>query len=237
MIFDWAGTTIDHGSWAPVRAVSRLFANYGITLTDADVRRDMGLFKKDHTRRILRLPDARSQWLACPGRAADEAAVEALFAEFAPLQMGILDDYSQLIRGVPELAARLRGRGLKIGSTTGYTRPMLDCLLNCAAAQGYQPDLSLCPDDVAGGRPHPWMCLRIALECRLSATAAAVKVGDTPSDIEEGVNAGMDSGSHCHRQRRRLECGRSRRARPRRSRAPPRKRGADLARGWRGLCY
>ena len=35
------------------------------------------------------------------------------------------------------------------------------------------------------------MCLRIAIEFRLSATAAAVKIGDTVSDIEEGLNAGM----------------------------------------------
>ena len=77
------------------------------------------------------------------------------------------------------------------GSTTGYTRPMLDILLASAAHQGYRPDLSLCPDDAGGGRPHPWMCLQIALEWRLPATAAAVKVGDTVSDMEEAVNAGM----------------------------------------------
>ena len=42
-----------------------------------------------------------------------------------------------------------------------------------------------------GGRPRPWMCLRIALEFRLDAISAAVKVGDTVSDIEEGLKAGM----------------------------------------------
>jgi len=68
---------------------------------------------------------------------------------------------------------------------------MLDLLVARAAPQGYSPDAALCPDDTNGGRPHPWMCLRIALEFRLDATAAAVKVGDTPSDIEEGLNAGM----------------------------------------------
>jgi phosphonoacetaldehyde hydrolase len=68
---------------------------------------------------------------------------------------------------------------------------MLDLLVEKAAAQGYRPEISLCPDDVGGGRPHPWMCLRIALHFRLSSVAAAVKVGDTVSDIQEGLNAGM----------------------------------------------
>src|SRR5262249_44024267 len=72
-----------------------------------------------------------------------------------------------------------------------YTRPMLDLLLVRAAGQGYTPDAALCPDDTGGGRPHPWMCLQIALGFRLDATSAAVKVGDTVSDIEEGLNAGM----------------------------------------------
>ena len=191
VIFDWAGTTVDHGSLAPVRAVTELFARHGIGLSDGDARRDMGLFKKDHIRRILAMPHIDAAWREKNGNAWDEDEVELLFQEFQPLQMEILEAYSQLIVGTAEIAERLHGQGLKIGGTTGYTRPMLDVLLRCAAAQGYRPDAALCPDDTGGGRPHPWMCLRIALEFRLSAARAAVKVGDTESDILEGLNAGM----------------------------------------------
>jgi phosphonoacetaldehyde hydrolase len=182
VIFDWAGTTVDYGSMAPVRAMMETFARHGIGLSDAEVRRDMGLFKKDHIRRILH---------GRTGQAPAEKEVEGLFADFVPIQMEMLEAHSELIAGTAELAGRLRGRGIRIGSTTGYTRPMLDLLLRRAAAQGYQPEAALCPDDVGGGRPHPWMCLRIALEFRLEAMASAVKVGDTASDIEEGLNAGM----------------------------------------------
>jgi phosphonoacetaldehyde hydrolase len=191
VIFDWSGTAVDHGSLAPVRAFTELFRRHDIPLSDADARRDMGIFKKDHIRRILALPHVKSQWREQTGHPPGEPDVERLFAEFAPLQMGVLEEYSQVIAGVPEVSENLRGRGLRLGSTTGYTRPMLDALLKHAASQGYRPDLAYCPDDAAGGRPHPWMCLRIALEFRLSATAAAVKIGDTVSDVEEGLNAGM----------------------------------------------
>ena len=191
VIFDWAGTTLDFGSLAPVRAVTRLFANRSIPLSDADVRRDMGLFKKDHIRRILERPHVSAAWHNRHSRAPVDSDVDAMFREFAPLQLEILEEHAQLIAGVTGLAGRLRQRGLKLGTTTGYTRPMLDVLLTQAAEQGYRPDLALCPDDAGGGRPYPWMCLRIALSFQLSSTAAAVKVGDTPSDIEEGLNAGM----------------------------------------------
>jgi len=200
VIFDWAGTTVDHGSLAPVRAITELFARHGIRLSDEDARRDMGIFKKDHIRRILSMPHIGAAWRERKGaleQVADETAcptehsVEMLFEKFQPLQMQVLEAYSQVIGGTVEITERLRDRGLKVGSTTGYTRPMLEELLRCAAAQGYRPDTALCPDDTGGGRPHPWMCLRIALEFRLSATRAAVKVGDTESDILEGLNAGM----------------------------------------------
>jgi phosphonoacetaldehyde hydrolase len=191
VIFDWAGTTVDHGSLAPVRAITELFARHGIRLSDADARRDMGIFKKDHIRRILAMPQIGPAWRDQNGSAWDERTVDTLFEKFQPLQTEVLETYSQVIGGTVEITERLRGRGLKVGSTTGYTRPILDALLRSAAAQGYRPDAALCPDDTGGGRPHPWMCLRIALEFRLSAAAAAVKVGDTESDIAEGLNAGM----------------------------------------------
>src|SRR5215831_10663199 len=87
--------------------------------------------------------------------------------------------------------ARSTARRRRSRMSKGYTRPMLDLLAGEAARQGFRPEISLCPEDAGGGRPHPWMCLRIAIEFRLSSTAACVKVGDTPVDMREGRNAGM----------------------------------------------
>jgi phosphonoacetaldehyde hydrolase len=174
-----------------VKAVTELFARRGIPISDAEARLDMGLFKKDHIRSILATPRVEAEWREQSGRSPDEHDVESFFVEFLPLQMEILGAHALLISGVADLANRLRHRGIKLGSTTGYTRAMLDFLLSRAADQGYSPDSAYCPDDVPGGRPHPWMCLRIALEFQLSSVAAAVKVGDTAGDIQEGRNAGM----------------------------------------------
>ena len=45
VMLDWAGTTVDHGSIAPVLALTTLFAKHGIVLSMQDARRDMGLLK------------------------------------------------------------------------------------------------------------------------------------------------------------------------------------------------
>jgi phosphonoacetaldehyde hydrolase len=151
----------------------------------------MGLLKKDHIRSLLRLPAVAETWRQHTGRPPDESAVEDLYRDFQPIQLARLDQDSDLIPGVAEAVERMRRRGLKIGSTTGYTRPMLEMLLKKAAGQGYEPDCSLVPDDVGGGRPLPWMCYDIALRLKIFPLESIVKVGDTVADTEEGLNAGM----------------------------------------------
>ena len=185
VILDWAGTTVDHGSLAPVRTLQKLFAGRGMAVTEEEARRDMGVHKKDHIRALLRAKTGR-----LPGEAPDEADVEDLFAAFIPMQMDSLA-YSAVIPGVPATVEELRARGVKIGSTTGYTRPLLDLLLAIAAAEGYQPDCALCPEDAGAGRPWPWMCYLNAIRLRTYPMHTMIKIGDTISDIEEGSNAGM----------------------------------------------
>ena len=191
VIFDWAGTTIDHGSLAPVRAVSELLHGRGIDVTDAEVRVDMGIYKKDHIRNVLRNPRVELQWRNRFGASPQEEDIEQLFQEFIPVQTNVLEARALVLPGVVELSKRLYSQGLKIGSTTGYTRPMLELVEKAANQQGYFPQRSYCPDEVRAGRPFPYMCLRLALDFELSSVAAAVKVGDTPSDIAEARNAGM----------------------------------------------
>lgn len=191
VMLDWAGTTVDHGSIAPVMALQALFARHGIGLASEDVRRDMGLLKRDHIQAILRLPAVRNEWLALTGREPVANDVSDLFDEFIPLQKSIVEQHSQLIDGVAGIVTEWQRRGLRIGSTTGYTREMLAPALAQAAAGGYRPDAVVCPDDVGAGRPAPWMLARNAQLLDVYPPSSCVKIGDTVSDIEEGQNAGM----------------------------------------------
>ena len=191
VMLDWAGTTVDHGSIAPVLALKILFAKHGIELSMEDARRDMGLLKRDHIEAILALPNIRAEWKTLAGKEPGREEVSRLFDEFGPLQMNIITQHSQLIGGVVETVTAWQNRGLLIGSTTGYTREMLSPVLAQAATNGYRPNASVCPDEVGAGRPAPWMLARNAQLLNVYPPSSCVKIGDTISDIEEGRNAGM----------------------------------------------
>src|SRR5215469_4126712 len=190
VILDWAGTTVDHGSLAPILVLQKIFADRGIAISEEEARRDMGVLKKDHIRSLLAIPRLSDAWKNRYRQAPGEDEVETLFADFIPQQISCLAECSSLISGVTDVVQCLRDRGLKIGSTTGYTRPMLDVLLSHAARLGYVPDCAVCPDDVGAGRPFPWMIYENAVRMRVCPLKALVKVGDTTSDVEEGLNAG-----------------------------------------------
>jgi phosphonoacetaldehyde hydrolase len=59
-----------------------------------------------------------------------------------------------------------------------------------AAGLDYAPDCTVCPDECPAGRPYPWMIYQNAMQLGVYPIQAIVKVGDTPVDIEEGLNAG-----------------------------------------------
>lgn len=191
VIFDWAGTVVDYGCRAPVAVLHRLFGMRGVELRPDEARHAMGLLKRDQIREILRLPRVSEAWAAHFGVTPAEADVEALFTGFLPLQLECIEEYSDVIEGVPETVAQLRAAGITIGSTTGYTRAMVSRILPKAASQGYAPDSVVTPDDVGAGRPAPWMIFQNLKQLNAYPPAACVKVGDTPSDIAEGLNAGV----------------------------------------------
>ena len=190
-ILDWAGTTVDFGCQAPTVVLDELFAERGVPIGIAEIRRHMGLLKIDQIRAISAIPRVQAAWLARHGNPPAEQDVAALFQEFIPRQLACLDRHSELIPGMTGTLARLRARGMKIGTTTGYTRPMLDIVLRNAIAQGYTPDATVCPEEAGGGRPRPWMCYRNAMLLQVDAMEACVKIGDTVSDVQEGLNAGV----------------------------------------------
>jgi len=190
VILDWAGTTVDFGSVAPARTLKTLFAARDIELSDYEVRRDMGLPKKEHIRAILFMPRIQDAWVGMHFRPPADSDVDQLYAEFIPMQFSCLEEYASLIPGVAETVAVLRERGLKIGSTTGYTREMLDLLRQSAARQGFVPDCSVTPGEAGSGRPHPYMLYECAIRMQVYPMSAIAKVGDTPADILEGLNAG-----------------------------------------------
>jgi phosphonoacetaldehyde hydrolase len=191
VILDWAGTTVDYGSFAPTAVFMKLFESWQVPIKIEHARAPMGLMKKDHLRAIAFHPEVSALWQEVHGKAVTDTDIDEMFASFVPMQMQCLKDYAQVITGVPEAVAAFREMGMKIGSTTGYTRPMMEILAPAASANGYTPDSWVAANDVPAGRPYPWMAYQNAIQMQIFPLEAYVKIGDTLVDIEEGLNAGM----------------------------------------------
>jgi phosphonoacetaldehyde hydrolase len=191
VVMDWAGTTVDFGCLAPAAVFQRIFEDAGVPVSVDQARAFMGWHKRDHIQAMLDTPDIRQRWQETHGQAPGEADVDRLFADFVPQQLAALENNRAVIPGVADTAAELRRRGIAIGSTSGYTREMMDRVTGSAAAEGYAPDAVVAVDEVARGRPSPFMAQRAMERLDVWPAAACVKVGDTVSDVEEGLNAGM----------------------------------------------
>jgi len=190
VIFDWSGTVVDFGSRAPAAAFIEVFREFGVHLTVAEARGPMGLPKRDHLRALGSVPRIAAAWRSAHGRGFADADVDRLHDVFEPLTARVAARHADLVPGVAGVVAELRRRGVKIGSTTGYTRPIMESVLPIAARQGFAPDNLVCAGDLPAGRPTPLMMYRCFVELAVWPAAAVVKVDDTAPGIEEATAAG-----------------------------------------------
>jgi len=151
----------------------------------------MGLRKDLHIKALTEIPEIQQKWQAKYGRLPTQQDVDDMFKEFVPLQLSCLRKYTALIPGTVQTVEILQKKyNLKIGSTTGFQRVMVDILLEDAIKQGYRPDVTVAGDEVAYPRPFPYMVFKNMEKLGVSPVEAVVKVDDTISGVGEGLNAG-----------------------------------------------
>jgi phosphonoacetaldehyde hydrolase len=190
VIFDWAGTVVDHGSLGPMGVFVETFAGFGVDITIDEARGPMGIAKRPHVAALLAMPRITAEWQRVHGRAPTEVDVDAVYDAFVPKNIAVAAKYAGLVPGAAETARALRSLGLKIGSTTGYTREIMDQILPVAAEQGFVADTLACTGDAPDGRPTPFLIYRALLDLAVWPAAAVIKVDDTEVGIAEGLNAG-----------------------------------------------
>jgi phosphonoacetaldehyde hydrolase len=190
VILDWAGTVVDFGSRAPMDAFVRAFGQFGVEITTADARGPMGTPKREHIRAVGESPYVARMWQARHGRPFSEADVDAVFKVFEPLNVATVVDHAAPIPGAVDALTRLRARGIRLGSTTGYTRPIMEKLVPAAAAAGYRPEVVVCAGDLPAGRPSPLMMWHAMALMGVYPARTVVKVDDTPVGVAEGRAAG-----------------------------------------------
>jgi phosphonoacetaldehyde hydrolase len=189
-VFDWAGTMVDFGSRAPMGVFVEAFAKFGVPLTIAQARGPMGMAKRDHIKTLMAIPSVAADWVKAQGAPADDIAIDRIYDVFVPMNVAVAGQYAGLIPGVLATITALRGRGMKIGSTTGYTRSIMAEVLPRAAEQGLTPDNLVCAGDLAEGRPSPLMMYRCFADLGVYPPHSVVKIDDTEPGIAEGIAAG-----------------------------------------------
>lgn len=107
----------------------------------------------------------------------------------------------------------LRENGVKVALTTGFYRVVTDIILeklgwdegldeNYVSAGNSFIDMSITSDEVAKGRPQPFMIQKAMKQFGITDPKKVVKVGDTPVDLAAGRNAkclfslAVTNGSH-----------------------------------------
>jgi phosphonoacetaldehyde hydrolase len=192
VILDWSGTTADAYVLAPAVVFVDVFKKHGVDISMFEARGPMGLRKDLHIKALSEVPEIRERWKGVHGKYPDQGDVERMFADFVPMQLECLRQYTGLLPGVAETTQKLqKAYGIKIGSSTGFVRSMVNILEQDAKKQGYTPDASVAGDEVEhGARPKPFMVYRNLDMLDVHPIQSVVKVDDTISGVGEALEAG-----------------------------------------------
>ena len=194
-VFDMAGTTIDDGG-AVYRALQLAVEETGATVSPADLQTWMGTEKRAAITALIELGG---------GDPAEPAGkVDRAFDRFREILSELYAaEPPTAIPGVPEAIAELRAAGLRVALTTGFSRDVATAILDrldwrvgadagadSEREAGTVVDALVCGDEVAAGRPAPYMIQRAMERTGVLAVSEVLVAGDTAVDVEAGANSG-----------------------------------------------
>lgn len=190
VVLDWAGTVVDCGVFAPAITFKELFEEEGVQVSDDEARGPMGTHKRVHIQKMLDTESVRQRWIAKRGGPPTETDIDRMYAKFVPKNISCLAKHCHMITGAVETVRYLQGKGIKVGSSTGFTKPIMDVLKPMATKAGYVPDCYVTADEVLEARPQPHMVWLNAIRMNVAPVEAIVKVDDTVDGVKEGITAG-----------------------------------------------
>ncbi len=183
VVFDIAGTTVRDDDGVGSCFTSALNAT-GLRLERATVNRVMGLPKPVAIRYLL---------TEAGNRIIDDRLVAAVHQDFVTrmIRFYSTEESVAAMPGAEELFVHLRRQSVKVALNTGFSRDIVEVLLGRLGWDvGRTVDAIVCSDEVEKGRPAPDLILEAMRQTGVTDPAKVAKVGDTPSDIAEGLAAG-----------------------------------------------
>lgn len=180
VVFDMAGTTIEDSGQVP-EAFTTVLRKHGIEITDDALRAVRGASKRDAIRHFV------SQHHT----ARVDALTDEIFNDFRDYLSGLFKAGGvKPVAGAADTFKWLRGRGIKIALNTGFDRLTADLIVDAVGWKTGVADTILCGDDVAQGRPAPYLIFRSMEKTGVTSVHQVMCVGDTVLDLQAGRNAG-----------------------------------------------
>jgi phosphonatase-like hydrolase len=174
-VLDIAGTTVEEHQ-AVYGALTDAVVAGGARPTTDDIARWMGADKHEAITALL-------------GGTGEPTAVYADFRR--RLDAAYADRPPTPLPGVPEALAKLRADGVRVALTTGFDRDVTTSLLGILGWDATVVDAVVCVDDVAAGRPAPYLIFRAMEATGVRDVRRVLVAGDTTRDLQAGCNAGV----------------------------------------------
>lgn len=193
VVFDMAGTTVEDKNGVAHCLMAALAAD-GIEVQLDQVNAVMGIPKPLAIQNLTESDDA--------------ARIDAIHRDF---QARMIEHYRthpdvREVDGATDVFIALRASGIKVALDTGFDRTIVDVILNRLGWDDRLLDATAASDEVPRGRPHPDLIHYLMAKTGIEDPAEVAKIGDTPSDLQEGTAAGcglvigVTEGSHTHEQ-------------------------------------
>jgi phosphonatase-like hydrolase len=183
VLFDITGTIIrDTGDM--VRAFSMALKKNGISVDEVELREWRGAAKREVIRHFAARQIGGKLEIA-------DRRIDQIYDDFRSMLEAEFESHPIVpIGGAENTFAWLHEHGILTGTTTGYHRKLSNILLKRVGwLDKFQA--TVCSDEVALGRPAPYMIFRAMEAARVTSVAQVVTVGDTPLDLRAGANAGV----------------------------------------------
>lgn len=183
-IFDMAHTTVNDRDEV-YRVLREATERQGAEYTDEQFRAHMGTEKKWAIRQLLDLG----------GLEVTDELVEDAWRWFrAELRRTYTENPPVPLDGVEEMLVTLRESGVQIGLTTGFSREIVDLILESMGwTVGETVDTVAAGDEVEAGRPEPFLIRRVMSGLGVTDPETVISVGDTSADVESARRAGVTS--------------------------------------------
>ncbi len=178
VVLDMAGTTVRDAGQVP-QAFTSALAAHGIAVTPQAINSLRGASKR---LAILNLvPDGNDR----------DARAEQVYHTFREHLAGVFAGTVEPVTGARAAIDLLRGRGVRVALNTGFDRDTTNLLLDALQWQQGVVDAVVCGDEVASGRPAPYMIFRCMEATGVTDVRRVANAGDTVLDLQAGYNAGV----------------------------------------------